>query len=172
MKRVSIEATVLTLLFVLLLIGVGVFSVVNYRSENAKLQETLQEKIDSSRKVFFSQLNHEKEALTIALDGITRIEPLLEILSKKDRNGLLTAARPLFEQIKEKFKITHLYFIDPSGSVFLRVHQPGQYGDALQRPTFAETKRTGKVAVGIDMGKEFFSIRAVQPVSYNGAPAG
>jgi len=65
-----------------------------------------------------------------------------------------------------------MYFIRPDGTVLLRVHKPEQGGDKLTRATFKKAAETNKIASGLEMGKNFFSLRCVQPVVYQGKPAG
>ncbi|HWI40882.1 MAG TPA: methyl-accepting chemotaxis protein, partial [Verrucomicrobiae bacterium] len=68
--------------------------------------------------------------------------------------------------------ITHMYFIDADGTVFLRAHKPEQFGDKVGRATFKKASETGKVSAGIEMGKNFFSLRSVHPVTSGGARLG
>ena len=59
-----------------------------------------------------------------------------------------------------------MYFILPDGEVFFRGHNPPQHGDRLTRVTYKRAAETQKLASGIEMGKNFFSLRAVLPVFY------
>lgn len=65
-----------------------------------------------------------------------------------------------------------MYFIRPDGTVFLRVHKPEEAGDKLTRATFLEASKTKKIASGLEMGKNFFSLRSVKPVSFQGNAIG
>jgi len=168
----SVKGKTFTVLFALFFVGGLVFSFINYNNETSRLRETLEEKARSSYKVFFSYIESDKEGLAKALAGITRLESYLKLHVEKDREALLDKAAPLFREIKEKYRITHLYFVDPSGEVFLRVHNPPKHGDTLKRATYLEAARTGRLASGIEMGKMYFSLRAIQPVTFEGKEAG
>ena len=74
--------------------------------------------------------------------------------------------------MRQNNNITHMYFIRPDGTVLLRVHKPEQSGDTLTRATFQEAARTKKTVSGMEMGKNFFSLRSVRPVSYQGTAVG
>ena len=168
----SVKGKTFTVLFTLFFVGGLVFSLINYNNETSRLRETLEEKARSSYKVFFSYVESDKAGLAKALIGITRLESYLKLLVEEDREALLDKATPLFREIKEKYRITHLYFVDPSGKVFLRVHNPPKRGDTLTRATYMEASRSGRLATGIEMGKAYFSLRAIQPVSFEGKKAG
>ena len=59
-------------------------------------------------------------------------------------------------------------FIAADGTVLLRVHQPGQFGDRLKRATYLQAAASGAVASGLEMGRNFFSLRCVMPVFSRG----
>jgi len=170
-KTVSVKV-LLALLFLFFSVGGLAFSIVNYRNEISRLNDTLKEKVSSSYTIFFSNVESDREALAKVLTGITHIDEFARLLSRKDRNGLIVKAKPLFDELKNKYRMTHLYFVDPSGAVLLRAHKPADHGDVLQRVTYSEAKRTEKLASGIEMGKNFFSLRAIQPVKHNGSLVG
>ena len=161
----------LSLLFLFVAVG-AIFVAVSYSGERSRQKQTLAEKVETSYNIFLSHIDSDREALTKTLAGVVRVDEFLRLLSLKEKDKLLAAAKPLFDELKAKFRVTHLYFIDPDGKVLLRVHKPEQAGDTLARITYKEAKQTGKVASGIEMGKNFFSLRVIQPVVYNGAPAG
>ncbi len=171
-KSISIEVKIVGVFSCLLVLGAILFNIINYRNEKIRLKETLQEKAKNSYNVFFSYLASDREALAKTLSGFVFIEDFLRLLSKKDRDGLLLKSKPLFDEIKEKYRLTHLYFIDPSGTVLLRVHKPSEHGDVLKRITYTKAARTERLATGIEMGQNFFSLRAIQPVKYNGSFVG
>ncbi|MBI5443812.1 MAG: PAS domain-containing protein [Deltaproteobacteria bacterium] len=165
----SIKAKVLASTFLILGVLIAFFSVVSYRGEKARFRGAMDEKLGISFNVFLSCIETDKEALAKTLGAIVRNEELLRLLSTKDRNGLLAAAKPMFDDLKSRFMITHLYFIQPDGNVLLRVHKPEQFGDPLKRVTFLKAQQTGALAAGIELGKNFFSLRTIQPVHHRGA---
>jgi signal transduction histidine kinase len=65
-----------------------------------------------------------------------------------------------------------MYFIEPDGAVFLRVHKPEQFGDRLTRATYTRAAEAGKAACGLEMGRNFFSLRCVTPVTFQGEMVG
>ncbi|MDP1809750.1 MAG: methyl-accepting chemotaxis protein [Actinomycetota bacterium] len=168
MKIKSIRAKLLITLLAIYTIGGLAIGINQYFSEQARLKTILDEKASRSYEVFFSQVKSDEEALGKTLTGLAGREEFLALLAEKDRDGLLAQTKPLFDELRSKYRITHFYFIDPSGAVLLRVHKPEQYGDVLQRITFKQAEKTGQLASGIEMGKNFFSLRAVMPVKYKG----
>ncbi|WP_242345659.1 methyl-accepting chemotaxis protein [Anaeromyxobacter terrae] len=121
---------------------------------------------------FDAAVSADAEGLSRALTVLSRQERVLAPFASRDREALLAAAAPLFAELKATNAITHMYFIEPDGRVFLRAHKPEQRDDVLTRATFRAAARTGKNAHGIELGKNFFSLRSVRPVSLGGAQIG
>lgn len=141
-------------------------------NQQQQLRETLTGEAKSGLALFPSQVTVDAEGLARALAGFTRLENLLRPFAEKNRKVLLANAKPVFDDIKARYNITHMYFIEPNGTVFLRAHKPEQFGDRLSRATYKKAAETHQLAVGIEMGKNFFSLRAVQPIFYKGTPIG
>jgi methyl-accepting chemotaxis protein len=159
----------------ILVLGIGVFlasallmGLLAYRSQVGQLRESLKDLAKNESRLFHTILAGDAEGLTRAHIGLTRHGELLRYFGERKREELMAAARSIFFDMKSRNNITHMYFIDPDGTVFLRVHKPEQYGDRLQRATFLKARETGKVASGIEMGKNFFSLRTVHPIPFQG----
>jgi len=172
MKKLSLQLTVTIVLLGLLLTGSFFYSYINFRNETNRMKESMHEKVKSAYDLFSYLIEDEKDGLAKALTVLTRMDVLPSHLFKKDKENLMALSLPFFKELKKDFRITHLYFIEPSGAVLLRVHKPEQSGDILNRITYNEAKKTGKMATGIEMGKNFFSLRAIRPVDYQGQFAG
>lgn len=102
--------------------------------------------------------------LGATLHGLMRDPALLALFAARDRDGLQKQAQPLFDELKKEFGITHWYFIEPDGTCFLRVHQPGQHGDVIKRATLALAREKGQ-GTGTELGKTAFALRVVHPYS-------
>jgi methyl-accepting chemotaxis protein len=160
---------VLAIVFVGCTVIMGVF---NYRSGKEQLRESLQFEMKSNLHLFPSLIDADAEGLSRALAGFSKLDNLMRPFAAGRRKELLTIAKPYFDELKTKNNITHMYFIDTAGKVFLRVHKPENFGDTLSRTTYLTAAETNALASGIEMGKIFFSLRSVLPVSYNGKAIG
>jgi methyl-accepting chemotaxis protein len=89
-----------------------------------------------------------------------------------DRDALLVKAKPIFEQLKARYQITHFYFIGTDDKIVLRVHNPSSHSDVVKRATFLRAKENRKLGKGIEMGAKFFSLRVVMPVEREGKVVG
>jgi methyl-accepting chemotaxis protein len=171
-KDWTIKARVIATLLAIFA-GSGVLmAFVTYNNQMAQMRGNFTDKMQSDMNLFPAQIEAEAAGLARALTGLTRLDSLLKPFAGQDREGLQAAVKPLFEELKTKNNITHLYFIGLDGTVFFRGHKPEQFGDTLTRITYKKASETGRLAYGIEMGKNFFSLRAIQPVSYNGKSVG
>ncbi|MCP4346686.1 MAG: hypothetical protein GY795_14310 [Desulfobacterales bacterium] len=172
MKKLPLQIALVVVLLGFLLTGTAFFSYIFFKKETHRMKESVNENIKNTYNLFNFLIEEEKDGLVKVLTVLARMDVLPEYLAKKDKDTLMALSLPFFEKLKKNFRITHLYFIEPDGSVLLRVHKPEQYGDILNRITYNRAKKTGKISTGIEMGKNFFSLRAIQPVEYQGHSAG
>jgi signal transduction histidine kinase len=105
------------------------------------------------------------DTLAALLPTLMEIEDIKKNFQNSDRKALLQSALPLYEKFKNNYCITHWYFSypEPDSRCFLRIHSPEKHGDLITRDTFKQSVQTKKLAVGIELGKTAFAIRAVQP---------
>ncbi len=143
-----------------------------YFSQARQLETSLDSSMRGNERVFLTQIGNDAEGLGRALTATSRIDTLLETFVARNRAELLKRAKPFFDEMKEQFKITHFYFFEPDGTTFLRVHKPEQFGDKNGRNSFKMAATSEKLAVSLDMGKNFFSLRAVRPLVRDGQKIG
>ena len=101
--------------------------------------------------------------LSATLEAIAHDPAIKEIYLGKDRDKLYEHNQALFDDLKNKYEITHWYFILPDGHVFLRMHQRNQFDDMVNRVTFKQARDTGQIASGIELGKTAYALRVVTP---------
>ncbi len=100
-------------------------------------------------------------------------EEIGEAWRRRDRERLRLATQELARQMKEQYRITHFYFIEPDGVCFFRGHTPEKYGDRITRTSFQTAVRTGQDCWGVEIGKQgTFTLRYVRPWTYRGQQDG
>ena len=108
--------------------------------------------LQSTRVLYEGSLREETKLIQVLLSFYGKDPQLSSLFAKRDRDGLLAYAKPLFNEIKNKYGITHFYFIDPDQHCFLRLHNPGFYGDKIERFTLTQAVKTGELHSGVDLG--------------------
>lgn len=164
----TIKARFLLTIAVVVLLSSICMGVYSYRNQAGQLALRFAELAEQENHLFATILNADAEGLHRAVSGLSRLEAFHGPLAAGDREALLAAARPIFVNLRSKHAITHMYFIAPDGTVLLRVHKPEQHGDRLDRATFLRAATDGETASGLEMGKNFFSLRCVTPVLIDG----
>lgn len=169
-KTITQKITALSVTIIVSLLGLVIAS--NYINQGRTIDTMEHSRQESLNSVFWDQIDKDAASLQKLLSVMAMNETLVDVFLQQDKDLLLEKASPLFNEIREKYDITHFYFIEKSGDVFLRVHNPPKAGDNLKRATFLEAQRTGSVASGIEMGKSYFSLRVVMPVRINNEVVG
>jgi signal transduction histidine kinase len=164
----SIKRKVIVTVISLCLVSIAVLVFFVYWYQMHQLRAGLRDQAKNEGTLFYTILAGDAEGLARAHIGLDRLDPLLRLFAAGDKDALLAAARPLFEYMRLKDGITHMYFIEPDGRVLLRVHKPEDAGDVIRRATFNKAKATQQLTSGIELGMNFFSLRSVNPVWYQG----
>ncbi len=93
------------------------------------------------------------------------------------RRELARAVTPIASELIHGEDRVMQFHLGPEAVSFLRVHAPERFGDELAslRPLLAQVYRTGRGAMGFEVGRVFSGFRAVEPVwapNPGGAPGG
>jgi len=100
-------------------------------------------------------------AITYALEN----RQIWDGLREKNRDKLLAAASPVFDQLRTNYHITHFYLHDVERKTFLRLHHPEHYGDTVERFSALRAEKSGKLSWGIELGPMgTFTVRVVMPL--------
>lgn len=164
----TIKARFLLTITVVALLSCVCMGVYSHQNQSEQLLQRFENLADQENQLLRTILAADAEGLRRAASGLSRLEVFHAPLATEDRAALLTAAQPVFGELKAKHSITHMYFIAPDGTVLLRVHKPEQHGDSLERATFLQAVATKETASGLEMGKNFFSLRCVTPIQADG----
>jgi len=161
---------------ILVLIGV-IFALILFLAAYIGLREAINRDAESlnfaTEEIFNTIIRRDTAMLSSNLVSLSAVESLRKDFQDQDRETLYADAKPIFEKNKEKFGITHMYFIGLDGKVFLRVHEKNNFGDEVKRTTFKEAQKTKDFASGIELGKTAYALRAVAPYyDKNGAQIG
>lgn len=163
MRNMSIRNRILLGVVLVNLVGMAVVAVYLHQTYSGNLEREAAFDISASVTAWDQMQAHEAAKLVAAGHALTANADYQQRFSANDRSGLQNSAEPLFEQLKEDAQITHWYFEQPDGTIFLRVHAPEQFGDTIERSTFQKASSSDEVAVGLDLGKTAVALRAVIP---------
>ena len=168
----SIKKRVIVSVITLCVASITILGVFAYQYQMHQMREGLKDQAKNDGRLFEAILKGDAEGLARAHAGLDKLDALLAPFAAGNKDALLAAAKPVFSEIRQNNNITHMYFIQPDGKVLLRAHKPEQDGDILKRETFLKAQATRQMAWGLEMGKNFFSLRCVKPVSYQGRALG
>ncbi len=157
------------LLAVLLTSAINYFIFVSEINPVAKTEAIRsQVEIETSGRIFYDISKENTRAITTALTVFTQDNSFKEKYMGGNREELYEKSLPLFDELKKNYGITHFYFIKPDGTIFLRVHNQGKYGDVVERATFKQAKEKNNISSGMDLGPlMFFTLRVVAPYYNN-----
>lgn len=153
--------------FLTVLVLTGSIAKVALKFQNKIIENGILREIKAKEDDSYKFINNEVRVLSSALEVFSRDEAIKNIYLEQNRDKLYQYGKPLFDDIRTKYGITHVYFILPDGHCFLRLHDKDLYNDKITRVTFEKARDTKNIASGIELGKTAFALRVVMPY-YNG----
>jgi PAS domain S-box-containing protein len=89
---------------------------------------------------------------------------LATAMRRRDGAALLALTKPTYDELHRRFGISHWYFIAPDRRIVLRVHDPANVGDLIQRKTLLAAQTRGQPVTGLELGATAtMTLRHVQP---------
>lgn len=132
-------------------------------SERA-VEDAAAESLQDAAGLFAALERVEVQKMSALLDDVRGRADLREAFLAGDRARLLALAGPVFERTRARDAVvTHLYFIEPNRTCFLRVHRPDLYGDRIERMTLARAAESGNTSSGMELGQTAYALRVVRP---------
>lgn len=145
---------VATLLIVTLIRLKAIGDTDRYTEETAALAEH----------IYRDQIKFTTNLLGVAMEVLANDRSLRQLLAQRDRAQLLHGSERLFAELKKKYDITHLYFSDPNRVNILRVHEPENFGDTIDRSTTLQAQQKKQTSHGVELGPlGTFTLRLVTP---------
>ncbi len=161
-----------TIIISLVIGGLAIIYLLNNAYKN-NINLIAEESIKVAKETFNSIEKDDVKMLSATLEALLINKEITKAFLKKDRDKLYQTTAPLFKNLKERYGITHWYFInpEPEQTVFLRIHKSthgGQYGDVVKRATYLRAVETKGFGTGKELGKTAFALRVVHPYYDNG----
>jgi PAS domain S-box-containing protein len=160
----------LTAVLVFLLACLGAYF---WLQQEQNLNDQISSKVSTTSSSLQSTIDQQTAALSMLIQPISADPEVQKALLSSDSKGLLTTWKPVFEQLRVNYNLTHLNFLNKDRVCLLRVHMPEKSGDTIDRFSALEAERTGQITSGIELGSfGSFTLRVIQPVFQEGVRIG
>lgn len=162
--RQNLRLKILLPMSIGLLIFLGLYTASTSWYLNREIYRDLHSKINVIDQRLQDLLDQRSKVMNAQLQQFAENPILQQLMTARDRSGILQASEQRFKQLREEMQISHFYFHTPDKVVFLRVHNPPRYGDRITRSTLQQAAQTGLATHGIELGSSgTFSLRTVIP---------
>src|SRR5688572_13890459 len=120
-KRPSLKRNILLPIVAGLFLLLAGFTTLLYYSHKWHLNETRSRDRQSVERFFTTRLKADADVMGAALYGLARDPVLRAAFLTGDRARLQSAAEPIFGQLQQLHRITHMYFVTPDRVTLLRM---------------------------------------------------
>ena len=158
-------------LTLLILMATGVLGA--YWLQHNHIVDQAQSRFDRVWETFQAELSQDAQLMSGLMDFLEKDKRIQEAWLVRDRKALLDITKPIFEDMRSRYRVTHFYFTDLDSTCFLRVHNPERHGDVIDRFTTADAARTGESTHGTELGNfGTLTLRTVHPWRIDGELVG
>lgn len=172
-KTERIRKRILIPLVVSIACCIAVFMVSSLWLEKDLLERKLNEDRVRLKAELHEVISSNVALLNCSLDLINNLEGLRAYVELNDRQGLYQFLRPVFERLRSEYGVTHVEFIDPSKTSFLKVHRPDDFGNVVDRVTLSRAAASNQPSAGLEIGPAGnLAVRSVRPWKVNGKDVG
>lgn len=147
-----VRARILLPFTLVLLFVIGAFVLTTYAVEERDQEKKLATRVSAVEKLFMRRIESDAAMMQAALIAISRNDKISEPYLRRDREALLQQTWPLFDTLRQHNNVTHFYISTPERINFLRVHQPDQFGDLIDRVTTKRAAERQSLVQGLDFG--------------------
>lgn len=167
MNKVNSKSSIKTqFLFRFLFMGifiVAVFVTLMMYSFDQNRDKDALHKVQNIEGIYQNLIDNDIKMLSAALESFASNTAFKEAFVKKDKDALQQMSEKLFRTNRDKYGITHFYYIDEAGVCFLRMHKPGFSGDTISRITYKEANEKKRLTSGVELGKTAYALRVIMP---------
>ena len=170
-ERIRIKIILSLIVVFALLLGASVFGF--YSIQRNQIDDQIRDNLNSVKGYFHSFLHEDAQMMNGLIDLLQRDCDLREHWLAGDREELHAHCEPIFNDLRDRYRVTHFYFHEPDRDCFLRVHNPSRHGDRIERFTMHEAAEKQTPSWGIELGPfGTFALRVVHPWRIDGRLAG
>lgn len=164
MKWNSIRTKVAGALLGCLVLGIGgIVALTRYSFErNSRALAT--DSVTGAQRLFAILEAREISKMTAVSEMLVTNPQVRDAFVARDRDRLLELTAPLYPELKSQ-GITNWMFhtAEPNMVVFLRLHSPARFGDALNRYIDGQAVTTHQLVSGNELAKAGFAVRILRP---------
>ena len=165
MKLSSLRVKVIGAVLICLLGAAAGILTVLHLSFARETEQVTRDAIVEAQQIFQNLEKADINKMSAVLESILSNDAYSGSYTEARRQELYARAKPLFERMKGEYHFTLWQFNNPEsvGTVFLRLHNPTQFGDPLKRWMYDECVRTRSLVAGKELGHSGFALRVMMP---------
>lgn len=158
----------------MLVLIIGILLPISLSQLNQLILQSEQEHLEDLQASFQGDVHRVTEEALMVVTAITSAPGVTEAFATRDRAKLRELTTPVYKTLKNAYDISQFQFHIAPAKSFLRLHNPGKYGDDLKsfRQTVVRTNSSLLPQMGLEKGVAGVGLRGVEPVFHKGKHVG
>ncbi|SOB98660.1 methyl-accepting chemotaxis protein [Ureibacillus xyleni] len=172
MRLTSIKAKLTAIFLIMSIVPLIIATSVIFFISNQGLSYIIDDQQDKMVHSVQTELEQVSSELLKITTNYSKSEQLLNSFKKGNRPELLNVVNQIYPRLQVEHQLSVFEFGDENGIVFLRGHNPSEYGDDKSEVNAIATALSGEPIAGFEFGKSGLSVRAFSPLLDNGEVIG
>ena len=163
-SNISIASKILLLILISQTLLYGAFSLIIIQSSEKAVRISEASLFSLLNDTVRSSIQDEIYSASLVIESVLGDDRVQKLFGDRNREGLFRYLEPYYEKIRGK--VARFHFHLPNGESFLRMHDPGSFGDNLLalRPMITSALEIRRVVSGIELGRDGLGLRVVSPI--------
>jgi len=165
----SIKTKLLPVIILGVILLASIFYFFSVRTQEKNLEKITLDGIIKSRNTFENLQQDDIKMLKMGINNLLSNEKIYNLFIEGNREDICKELEPTFLKSKDLGQSVYQFNVYEkdkvnSNVVFLRVHNPKKFGDAVTRTANNLARETKQWGYGIDLGNSGFALRVVAPI--------
>ena len=168
-KYLSVINKLILTVFSIVVAMTAIQAWLNVSSARQRNEKDEEKNLDSLYNDYQNEVNFLKKESSALASTIADRPDVQNLLITRDRQALLEDLTPIFNELKGQYGIVHLFIHLPNGYVFLRVHDPTNFGDSISayRQTNIAALKNHSTEAGVELDPNRLGVSGVAPIFHN-----
>lgn len=162
----SLKKKLLTIFLVLTIVPMWITITVIWITTNSGFNDLIDDQQQTMEHIIQSEFDNIAEELQKITEIYSQDLEFVQAYHQRDRETLVDLVNDIYSRLFSEHGIDKIEYGDTDGIVFLRGHEPTQYGDDKSNLEAIQYALDGESISGFEFGTSGLSVRAFVPISY------
>ncbi|MDX9990999.1 MAG: GAF domain-containing protein [Anaerolineales bacterium] len=165
--RANLGVKLIAIAFATLIIIFSISIIQSQQTILSNLRSNAEKELKSAAEIMKKEIDGDKDAAVMVALSVAQRPDVQKLAAEKNKQGLENLLNPLFNQLRDQYKIVHFNIIDERGVIISRLNIPEKFDDyVFYNALVTNTINTRRPTGGFEVDTGGLSMRGTAPLFY------